>query len=91
MEVVAHGWNTPVQQLDATKILTTKFKNLRKVLRAWQSQLSSFKTNITNVKVIIIFLGILEEFWRNSETYLWWNGISGCCYMKNIDLCCNNK
>jgi hypothetical protein len=28
----------------------------------WQSQLSSLKTNITNVKLILIFLGILEEF-----------------------------
>jgi hypothetical protein len=35
MEVVANGWNIPVQHQDAAKILTAKFKNLRRVLRAW--------------------------------------------------------
>jgi hypothetical protein len=62
MEVVAHGWNIPVQQQDAAKLLTAKFKNLRRVLRAWQSQLSSLKANIFNVKIVLILLEILEEF-----------------------------
>jgi hypothetical protein len=62
MEVVAHGWNIHVQHQDAAKILIAKFKNLRRVLRAWQSQLSSLKANIFNVKTVLILLEIFEEF-----------------------------
>jgi hypothetical protein len=36
--------------------------NLRRVLKAWQSQISSLKANIANVKSILLFLGILKEF-----------------------------
>jgi hypothetical protein len=37
LNVVSHGWSVPTQQQDAAKILTEKFKNLRRVLKAWQS------------------------------------------------------
>jgi hypothetical protein len=50
LEGVSHGWSVPAPQQDAAKTLTTKFKNLRRVLRAWQAQLSSLKANIENVK-----------------------------------------
>jgi hypothetical protein len=60
--VVQHGWSLPTQQTDAAKIIIEKFKNLRRVIRAWQAQLSSLKTNISNVKLIISLLGIIEEF-----------------------------
>jgi hypothetical protein len=62
MDVVSHGWSVPTLQQDATKTLTAKFKNLRRVLKAWQSQISSLKANIANVKSILLFLGILVEF-----------------------------
>ena len=43
-------------------MITAKFKNLRRVIRAWQAQLSSLKANIANVKLVLSFLGLLEEF-----------------------------
>jgi hypothetical protein len=33
MSVVQHGWNIPIQGIDAAKILTAKFKNVRRVLK----------------------------------------------------------
>jgi hypothetical protein len=62
LNVVSHGRSVPTLQHDAAKVLTAKFKNLRRVLRTWQTQLSSLKANIENVKAVLIFLGILEEF-----------------------------
>jgi hypothetical protein len=60
--VVAHGWAVPTVQTDSAKILSAKFKNLRRVLKAWQSQISNLKANIANVKSMPILLGILEEY-----------------------------
>jgi hypothetical protein len=62
MDVVSHGWSVPTLQHDAAKTLTAKFKNPRRVLKAWQSQISSLNTNIANLKSILLFMGILEEF-----------------------------
>jgi hypothetical protein len=62
LDIVAHGWNIPVSQTDKAKSLSAKFKNLRRVLKAWQSQLSSLKTNIVNVKLILCLMDVLEEF-----------------------------
>lgn len=38
-----------------------KFKNLRRVLKAWQKHISSLTTNIANVKIVLSFMEILEE------------------------------
>jgi hypothetical protein len=62
MDIVAHGWNLPVFQTDKAKRLSTKFKNLRRVLKAWQLQLSNLESNIDNVKLIMGLLDVLEEF-----------------------------
>jgi exonuclease III len=35
LAVVAHGWAVPTTQTDSAKILSAKFKNLRRVLKAW--------------------------------------------------------
>jgi hypothetical protein len=43
MDVVSHGWSVPTLQHDAAKTLTAKFKNPRRVLKAWQSQISSLQ------------------------------------------------
>ena len=56
-------------QTNAAKIITAKFKNLR-VIKAWQGQLFSLKANITNVKLILSLLCILEEF-RNLTLHEW--------------------
>jgi len=62
LNIVQHGWSLPSFQSDSGKVITAKFKNLRRVIRAWQSQLSNLKANIANVKLVLSFLGLLEEF-----------------------------
>ena len=62
MSIVQHGWSLPTFKNDSTKIITAKFKNLRRVIKAWQAQLSSLKAAISNVKLILSFMGYLEEF-----------------------------
>jgi exonuclease III len=57
LAVVAHGWSVPTFQTDSAKILSAKFKNLRRVLKSWQSQISNLKVNIANVKSVLILLG----------------------------------
>ena len=68
--IVHHGWSLPTFQTDAAKIITAKFKNLRRVIKAWQSQLSSLKVIISNVKLILSFLGYLKEF-RDLTIFEW--------------------
>jgi len=60
--VVQHAWSLLVPHNDMTKKISAKFKNLRRVIRAWHSHLSSLKANIANVKLIITFLSLMEEF-----------------------------
>jgi len=42
--------------------LTAKFKNLRAALKTWKSSISNLKTATGNVKLVIAFLQIIEEF-----------------------------
>jgi hypothetical protein len=58
--VVQHGWSIPIAHSDPAQALTAKFKNLSRVIRAWQSQLSSLKANISNVKITLSLLSVLE-------------------------------
>jgi len=69
--IIRHGWSLPTSQIDAAKIITAKFKNLRRVIKSWQSQLSNLKSNIANVKLILSFRGLIEEF--RDLTLLEWN------------------
>ncbi|KAG2577531.1 hypothetical protein PVAP13_6NG126803 [Panicum virgatum] len=62
LEIVQHGWSLPTGQYDKVKIISAKFKNLRRVMKAWQAQLSSLKANISNVKLILTLLNLIEEF-----------------------------
>jgi hypothetical protein len=39
-----------------------KFKNLRRVLKAWQRHISSLKTNVANVKIVLSLMEVLEEY-----------------------------
>jgi len=71
MSIVQHGWSLTTFQTNATKIITAKFKNLRRLIKSWQSQLSSLKANIADVKLILSFLGVLEEF--RDLTLMKWN------------------
>jgi hypothetical protein len=56
-----HGWNVPINHTDMVKMVTTKLKNLRRVLRAWQGQLSNLNITINNNKVMLSFLDMIEE------------------------------
>ncbi|KAG2650715.1 hypothetical protein PVAP13_1NG196719, partial [Panicum virgatum] len=71
MTVVQHGWSIPVYHTDVAKKITAKFKNLRRVIKAWQSHLSSLKDNISNVKITLELLCMIEEF--RDLTLLEWN------------------
>lgn len=62
MDVVSHGQSNPIQASDKAKIITEKFKNLRRKLRAWQAQISSLNNLISNVKLIMSFLELVEEY-----------------------------
>lgn len=52
----------PTHQQDYAKIITTKLKNLRQILKVWQKSISSLTTNISNVKSIILFLDVFEDY-----------------------------
>jgi hypothetical protein len=62
LDVVSHVWSLLVDIPDKAKQLSAKFKNLRRVLKAWHSQLSSLKSNISNVKLILNLFDLIEEF-----------------------------
>lgn len=55
------GWCTAFQHYDLAKLITAKFKNLRKVLKHWRHSLSNLKANISKVKLVLQFLNFLEE------------------------------
>ena len=71
LNIIHHGLSLPTFQIDATKHITAKFKNLRRLVNAWQAQLSNLKASIANVKLILSFMGILEEF--RDLTLMEWN------------------
>jgi exonuclease III len=62
LDILTQGWNLPVAHRDSAKSLTAKFKNLRKVFKAWKSQLLNLARAIANTKDLIQFLDLLEEF-----------------------------
>jgi hypothetical protein len=61
MQVLNHVWSIPVQVSDKAKKLDAKFKNLRRVLRSWHQQLSNLTATIRNNKVLLFFVGTVEE------------------------------
>lgn len=68
--VVQNRWNVPTNQNDAAKVITTKFQNLRRVLKVWRSTVSNLSTAISNIKCINEFLDILEEL-RDLAIHEW--------------------
>jgi len=62
MNQVQSGWQTYFNHSDAAKLVTAKFKNLRKVLKQWKMTLSNLKRNLENVKLILDFVNLLEDF-----------------------------
>jgi hypothetical protein len=62
MNQVSIGCHSDYHHSNAAKMITAKFKNLRKVLKEWKRTLSNLKQNITNVKLILDFINLLEDF-----------------------------
>jgi hypothetical protein len=59
--ILLHGWNIPTLQNDKAKVISAKYKNLKRVLKAWRNQLHNLAKTIQNCKDVIMFLDILEE------------------------------
>jgi hypothetical protein len=66
MQVMQYGWITPspftAPLADLAKRLVAKFKNLRRVLRFWYSQLANVSKTIESNKLMLHFLDAMEEF-----------------------------
>lgn len=62
ISVAMNGWKAPDHIIDPAKILTAKFKNLRRVLKAWKAQLPKLAIAIENIKLVLHFLEILESY-----------------------------
>lgn len=69
--VVQQGWYAPQYFFDAAKIIVAKFKDMRKVLKVWQSNASNLKKTIANVKLTLAFMLFIEEF--RDLTVVEWN------------------
>jgi hypothetical protein len=61
MQVMQHGWRIHTQEEDKAKRLGAKFKNLRRVLKAWHNQLASLAKTIGSNRMALFLLDYLEE------------------------------
>lgn len=55
-------WNSVIDQQDEAKLITAKFKKLKQSLRVWQASMTTLKTAINNVRLIIHFLEVLGDY-----------------------------
>jgi len=60
--ILNSAWSAPVYHTDRAKIITAKFKILRKKLRDGQASRMGLHTTISNTKIVIQFLEALEDF-----------------------------
>lgn len=61
LQVVQEAWAQPVQTEDRAKIKMAKFKNLRRELKHWSSNISNLAMTIGNTKSVINLIDIIEE------------------------------
>lgn len=61
-QVVKDIWEQPVPEQDNAKMISAKFKRLRKGLKNWFSKISDLKGIIRNTNEVIFFYDSLEEF-----------------------------
>jgi hypothetical protein len=71
MDVMNHGWAIPTVIEDRARKVGAKLKNLRRVLRAWHSQLSNLAATIENIRLCCTSWTTM----RNSWIYHLRNGI----------------
>jgi len=62
IQVVVNGWSAPSHVSDPAKVLTAKFKNLRKDLKIWKLKLPKLAIAIQNIKLVLHFLETIELF-----------------------------
>lgn len=62
LSVMHHGWNDPTDQTDSAKMISAKFKNLRRAFKIWKAQLPNLAATITCSKQTLQLLYIMEEF-----------------------------
>jgi hypothetical protein len=56
------NWSCPKHVTDKAKVIKSKYKKLRGVLKKWSHNLSNLKTKIQNISITLQFLDSLEEF-----------------------------
>jgi hypothetical protein len=62
LPTVISGWNCPGSILDSARMLSAKFKNLRKVIREWRKSLPNLSLAIEKIKLVLNFLETIELF-----------------------------
>jgi len=60
--ILSDCWTTPMQEDDCAKIITAKFKHLRRKLKEWQASRTGLKTFIKNTRSTLQFLEVLGEY-----------------------------
>jgi hypothetical protein len=60
-EVFQNSWNLPSHKTDPAQIILAKLKRSRKVLKDRQNNLPRLAKTIDNTKLVIQFIGIIEE------------------------------
>ena len=62
ISVAVNGWKGPEHIKDHAKMLTAKFKNLRRELKEWKSTLPKLALAIEKIKLVLHFLETIELF-----------------------------
>lgn len=60
ISVAVNGWNGPAHITDPAKVLTAKFKNLRKELKTWKASLPKLARAIEEIKLVLHFFETIE-------------------------------
>ena len=60
--ILTQSWSQPNHITDKAKNITAKLKVLRKRLKEWQASMTKLKTLISNVRLVILFLEVLEDY-----------------------------
>ncbi|XP_066391692.1 uncharacterized protein [Miscanthus floridulus] len=60
--ILTQSWSQPNHITDKAKNITAKLKVLRKRLKEWQASMTNLKTLISNVRIVILFLEVLEDY-----------------------------
>jgi exonuclease III len=70
LNIIQHCWAANFQEQDKAKRVTAKLKLVRQELRKWQKTLPSLIASINNIKSLILFLEVIEDF-RDLSLHEW--------------------